>query len=300
MAGARYKSLSDRLAANRRRQRVGFAEVVRAANARAHERTNRRLGERQRSMRAAIAATDDFEDDSDQAGWVLRTVRWLIGLALLPVCWVTTVTFLTAASNATMAQKAWQSAPFWYFAIGAGLMAGWFFSGLLRPMFLYLYVLGHELTHALVVLCFLGKVSNLKVGLDGGYITTNKSNWVIALAPYFVPFWSMVVCLIYWILIKALSLPPLADKFLYFGIGASWAFHLLWTLWMIPRDQPDLRENGTFLSLIIIYLANLALMGGMLCAASSRWTLLGLGKMWWQEAIRFVAKVDLWLQWLQG
>ena len=42
---------------------------------------------------------------------------------------------------------------------------------------------------------------------------------------------------------------------------------MLWTLWMIPRDQPDLRENGTFLSLVIIYLANLLLLVLLLCAA---------------------------------
>ena len=42
---------------------------------------------------------------------------------------------------------------------------------------------------------------------------------------------------------------------------------MLWTLWMIPRDQPDLRENGTFLSLVIIYLANLLLLVVLLCAA---------------------------------
>ena len=42
---------------------------------------------------------------------------------------------------------------------------------------------------------------------------------------------------------------------------------MLWTLWMIPRDQPDLKENGTFLSLVIIYLANLLLLVLLLCAA---------------------------------
>jgi hypothetical protein len=53
----------------------------------------------------------------------------------------------------------------------------------------------------------------------------------------------------------------------YAAIGVTWAFHMVWTLWMIPRDQPDLKENGTFLSLVIIYLANLLVLVLLLCAA---------------------------------
>ena len=51
-------------------------------------------------------------------------------------------------------------------------------------------------------------------------------------------------------------------------LGATWSFHLLWTLWIIPRDQPDLKENGTFLSLNIIYIANVILLSGLICLAS--------------------------------
>ena len=36
-------------------------------------------------------------------------------------------------------------------------MAGWFWSGLLQSFFLYLYVLGHELTHAVFVWICRGK-----------------------------------------------------------------------------------------------------------------------------------------------
>jgi hypothetical protein len=41
---------------------------------------------------------------------------------------------------------------------------------------------------------------------------------------------------------------------------------------MLPRDQPDLKENGTFLSLVVIYLANILVLVGLLCvAAESPW-----------------------------
>jgi hypothetical protein len=43
---------------------------------------------------------------------------------------------------------------------------------------------------------------------------------------------------------------------------------MVWTLWMIPRDQPDLKENGTLLSLAVIYLANLLVLAALLCVAA--------------------------------
>ena len=46
---------------------------------------------------------------------------------------------------------------------------------------------------------------------------------------------------------------------LYSGLGFWWCFHLFWTAWIIPKDQPDLADNGTFFSLILVYFANLLL-----------------------------------------
>ncbi len=62
------------------------------------------------------------------------------------------------------------------------LYLGWFFTRLLQPVFLYFYVLGHELTHVIFVYLCLGRVSGFRVGLDGGHIVTNKSNILIALS----------------------------------------------------------------------------------------------------------------------
>jgi hypothetical protein len=55
-------------------------------------------------------------------------------------------------------------------------------------------------------------------------------------------------------------------------VGGTWSFHLFWTLWIIPRDQPDLKENGTFFSLSLIYLANVLLLSCLLCLASPELT----------------------------
>lgn len=253
---------------NQRRERISFAAVLSLANRRAHERANRRSGKRElRSVRAAITAAAPAEEGGS-VDWTRRMMRWLLALVLWPLCWVTTWTFLSRFSHATLERGFWQTPEFWYFALGVLSMIGWFWSGLLQSFFLYLYVLGHELTHAAFVVLFRGKVTNIHVSTEGGYITTNKTNLVIALSPYFVPFWSVVSALLYAVLRLTVDLKPGWDLVFYAMMGMTWTFHMVWTLWMIPRDQPDLKENGTFLSLVVIYLANLLVLVALLCVAA--------------------------------
>lgn len=271
----------------RRRKREPLSEVIATANARAHERVNRKLGRRDlKHVRAAIAESAiEFEDD--QASWSVRFFRWLMGLLLLPLCWITSWTFFAQFSNATLDHGFWKMPAFWYFATGALLMAGWFFSGLLKSMFLYLYVLGHELTHILSIWICRGRVSDWGVGLDGGYVTTNKSNLFIALSPYFVPLWASLGVVLHLLLGLVFDLPPVSEKILFGWVGFFWSFHLLWTLWMIlPRDQPDLTENGTFLSLIIIYFANQVLLAVLLCAAAKPLGFVEFAQEWLANAAR--------------
>ncbi|HEX5790489.1 MAG TPA: hypothetical protein VFY13_05015, partial [Luteolibacter sp.] len=182
---------------NRRRSRLSLGGMLSAANRHAHEQANRRADRRgHKSVRAAIAATDPIEQEVT-LGWSKRCMRWLLALMLLPACAVSTWTFFTRFFDATVQKGFWQTPAFWYFATGCLIMVGWLWSGLLQKFFLYLYVLGHELTHVLFVLLFRGKVSGFHVSTSGGYITTNKTNLLIALSPYFVPFWSLVLGVVY-------------------------------------------------------------------------------------------------------
>lgn len=270
MAKAKSKRGPHRKSGNQRRDRVGFADVLSTARRRANEHGNRRTSRRDmKSVWAAVAA-DMPCDPTEAADWGRRMLRWIVALALLPIGWVTTWTFLSRFSQATMNQGFWQTAEFWYFAVGSLLMLGWFASGLLHRWFLLLYVLGHELTHAVCVILFRGRVTDFHVSADGGYITTNKSNVIISLSPYFVPFWSLVAAALYVIARLSLADPPREVDLVFYGLlGITWTFHMAWTLWMIPRDQPDLRENGTFLSLVLIYLANLMVLIAMQCLATT-------------------------------
>jgi hypothetical protein len=111
------------------------------------------------------------------------------------------------------------------------------------------------------------------VSKDGGYITTNKTNWMIALSPYFLPIWSIEAAVFYGVLKVFVDFSVEWDKLFYAVIGLTWTFHFVWTLWMLPKDQPDLQENGTFLSLVVIYLGNLLVLVALLCVA-------GRGAIW--------------------
>ena len=252
--------------ANAKRSRPDSLLQFRDVKRRAQEKTNRRLNRRGQNVWASIAM-EDFDSEAPTS-LSQRCVRYVLGLLLLPFCWVTTWAFLSQFSRATVEQGFWHSTQFWYFATGVIVMLGWFWSKLGQRFFLYFYVLVHELTHAIFVKCFRGKVLDIHWSSSGGYVTTDKTNWLIALSPYFIPFWSTLLVLIYMAGKVFVEVTPLGNQVFYGAMGASWAFHLAWTLWMIPRDQPDLKDNGTFLSLVLIYFGNLAVLIGLLCLAA--------------------------------
>lgn len=238
-----------------------------------------------RSVRAAIDSMEPIAEDL-YPGFATRVMRWMVGMVLLPLCWVTAWTFLQQFSRLTVDHGFWQSAEFWYFAMGVILMVGWFWSGLFQSAFLYLYVLGHELTHAVFVYLCRGKVTGFHVSTSGGYITTNKTNLIIALSPYFVPLWSVLAAGCFVVLRLCCDLTRPWDLAFYGIMGLTWTFHIAWTLWMIPRDQPDLKENGTFLSLVVIFFGNLLVLVGLMCIASETpWhSFKGFGKEWLRHA----------------
>ena len=283
----------------------GLGGLLREANARAHEKANRRLGRRgAKLVQAAIATAMGEEAVGGEvvvpaAWWVQGLRMWLAALLVGPLV-VTGWTFLSVLADATMRERFWATAAFWYFATGVLLMGGWFWTGLLRRGFLYLYVLGHELTHILFIVLFRGRVGEWGVTVLGGYVTTNKTNIWIALAPYFVPFWSVVVLGVYAVLEFALPLPSHAEKIAYWLTGWTWAFHMLWTGWMIPLDQPDLQENGTFLSLVIICLANLLVLAVLLCMASDGLSLADFGAAWLahaREGLEWLRRLAQAIEW---
>src|SRR5256884_3107101 len=197
-----------------------------------------------------------------------KWVKFIFAIFLLPVCGVLTQTFFTAFARAPVTQRLWADEEFWFFSLGATLWLITFF-GLPRPI--VIYVFGHELTHALWVWLMGGRVSRFRVSREGGHVITSKANFWIALAPYFFPIYSILAIGIYGVLSLLLNVQPYG-RLLYAVIGATWAFHFTFTCWMVPKNQTDLSDQGTFFSLVVIFLMNLLLLSVMLVLASPQIT----------------------------
>lgn len=193
-----------------------------------------------------------------------KWVKFVAGAFLLPPCWVLTVSFFTTLVRTAGSGEWLGNAEFLWFAGGAALGAGAYFS--IKPL-VWLYVIGHELTHTALVWMHGGKVHDFHVARDGGHIITDKTNTLIVLGPYFVPFYTVLWIGSYATARLALGLPAWPDLF-QGGIGATWAFHLVFTVAMIVRGQPDLEYGGVFFSIVLIYLLNLALICAMLVTLS--------------------------------
>ncbi|HDQ26460.1 MAG TPA: hypothetical protein ENN43_06935 [bacterium] len=124
---------------------------------------------------------------------------------------------------------------------------------LYRPVFMH--VMAHELTHALWAMFFGGKTKKLEVSRTGGRVLINKSNFLISLAPYFFPLYTVLFSAIYIIA---------ADKFrplIAFFVGASLSFHVALTLYSLTVNQSDLKEdsNVVFSAAFIIFMNTLVI-----------------------------------------
>jgi hypothetical protein len=218
--------------------------------------------------------------------WWLNSV---IATFLLPIAGLLTGTFFNAFSEATVEHAFWATEEFWFFGLGSLLWILWFFGSIWsfgepRPMRAYIF--GHELTHAIWVWLMGGRVKHFEVRRDGGHILTDTHNFWIALAPYFYPIYSMAIMAVYGAVSlfynigqsEGLFLSMTALQWLFLALGASWAFHMSFTCWMIPKGQSDLTSHGTYFSLVVIYIVNLSILSGFLIIAAPEVTLLAFGE----------------------
>lgn len=216
----------------------------------------------------------------------LMAAKFVFGLLLLPVCWVTIETLLVSFGNVALAGGFWRAAEFWFFTMGAAMWIVLFF-GLRNRAMLYCYVAGHELTHAIFVLICRGNVKGLHITSEGGHILTNRNNFLISLSPYFFPFYTAAVILL-WGLADWMVFDFQAGHlaFLFWAIGFTWCFHFTFTIWMAARrDQPDLDHNGRLFSFSMIALVNTLIIAGLLIVASP---LVDWGPFlaaWWQNLL---------------
>ena len=221
-----------------------------------------------------------------------QVYQWIAWLFLLPCCLITTRTLATGFMD-SMGRSSWQTPAFWFFGMGFLL---WTISFLWLPRPVWLYVWAHEMTHAIFTILSGGKVRHFHVTSQGGHVLTDKNNVLISLSPYFIPLYTIILvpaCLLLGTFFDLTMRVPLPGGFgfrplwgVFLMIGLTWGFHLTFTLWMIGKDQPDLRINGFFFSITLIYLVNAFLIAFLLTTAAPDLSAGGFLRSWGEDAVR--------------
>jgi len=203
-----------------------------------------------------------------------KLLKFLIALALTPLVAGEIWTLIDLARAAIPAGQ-WRAE--WFASFGAGFVV-WLLIFILLPRTMWLYVLGHELTHALAAMLAGGKVSSFQVTAKGGHVMTDRVNWWITLSPYFVPIYALIwmglwLSVDFWFPLKAWQ------PVLYFGLGLFWCFHLTFTFSMLHLKQTDLSSQGFLFSGVLILMINLMFFLFLASLLAHDLTMAGAGKL---------------------
>lgn len=182
----------------------------------------------------------------------LRILRFVAGILLIPLC--VAVSLAIADLLRSVQPESAGTIPPAVWALGGGFLA-WLFLYFVLPRPVRTYILAHELTHALWGSLMGAKVFGLKVSRERGSVTLSKTNFLVTLAPYFFPLYTVVIILGYYILAIFFEVERYEWCWLAF-VGLTWGFHLTFTISTLAQHQSDIRECGYVFSYATIYLLN--------------------------------------------
>jgi len=211
---------------------------------------------------------------------VPKWIKFIIAVLLLPVCagaaralWLV----LRASGNADTT---------WVPLLGGA--ACWVVIFIFLPKPMWIYVLGHELTHALWTWLFGGEVKKMKVTSKGGHVLISKTNFLIALAPYFFPLYVVLV-------IGGFALGRLIWGWplvwFHLLLGVAYAFHVTLTGHVLRTRQSDITNQGYLFSAVVIFLGNVCVLLFGIPLLTRRPELLKIFSLWCSET----GKVFIWL-----
>ncbi|GAA5143441.1 hypothetical protein GCM10023213_31260 [Prosthecobacter algae] len=209
----------------------------------------------------------------------VKSMKRVLGaLLLFPLGLITALTLGEMLWRAMVRLEFWRTEEVVFFLVGGLAWAVTYASGW-RPV--SSYVFGHEVSHLLVARAFGGKILDWDFSATGGYVETNKSNTWITLAPYLLPFYSLIVLLLFGVVgmfwnlhdLHQIGLGKVMLKFkpvwfFYAMLGLTWCFHATFTWKTVFIEQSDLQRNGEFFSMQLIFLVNVLLLVALFLAAS--------------------------------
>jgi hypothetical protein len=182
-----------------------------------------------------------------------KVLKVLLGVLIIPVCIGVSLSLYEHLSQIKIVTYYQQK----YFLIGiiSYLVVH---AVVFKPS--YLYVLSHELMHAIATLISGGRIRSIKVSSKGGSVATTKNNIFIALSPYFLPLYTIIVVVV-WLGLKFFLKTDMGYSFFLFAIGFTLAFHIVLTIDFLKIRQTDLLHAGYLFSICIIYIINLVIIG---------------------------------------
>ena len=173
-----------------------------------------------------------------------KWVKTILALLLLPICVGEAQALWRVVGASGNAATIWVP-------LGAG--AGcWLIIFALLPKPMWVYVFGHELTHALWTWLSGGSVKKFKVTSSGGHVVVSKTNFLIALSPYFFPLYAVVVVLVF---VVGQWLWDWRAHVMWFhlALGVAYAFHLTLTWHILQTQQTDITSQGWLFSAVVIF-----------------------------------------------
>ncbi|MBL7115368.1 MAG: M50 family metallopeptidase [Kiritimatiellae bacterium] len=184
---------------------------------------------------------------------IISVLRIVIGLGLLPLCVIAIrsllqlILLLQNTSDGTVPPDGW--------ALISGFLL-WIAVFLMLPRPARSYVLAHELTHALWASLCGERVMGIRVNQDSGSVLLSRSNFLITLAPYFFPLYTVLVIAAHCIITIFFDLGPYRLYILGL-IAFTWGFHFTFTIHTLLQHQSDIRECGYLFSYTFIFFMNL-------------------------------------------
>lgn len=208
--------------------------------------------------------------------------KTIIAILLLPAC-------VGAGSALWLVLRASGTADtLWVSALSGA--ACWLVIYLLLPKPMWVYVVGHELTHALWTWVLGGRVKKFKASAQGGHVVVTKSNFLIALAPYFFPLYAVLVVAVFAAVHWIWGWRDYAAWF-HLLLGAAYAFHLTLTWHVLKSSQSDITEQGYLFSAVVIFLGNVGVLLVGIPLVAARVDVLRAFQWWAASTVEVVQRI---------
>lgn len=196
---------------------------------------------------------------------LVRLFRIITGFVFLLLCVSMFMTLLYLLDSLRNAWNGGISGPALWFAAG---FVVWLVCFMFLPRPVIAYVFAHELTHAIWAFFSDKHVKKISISRKGGSVSLSEANFLITLSPYFFPFYTVLVVLLYYVVWAFVDPAPFENLWLGL-IGATWCFHITFTLSALTSEQPDIKTYGYIFSYGLVFLLNITVVCIGLVAVSS-------------------------------